>query len=106
MDCAAFQEKLPHLMESGADLDAEPHLRECQSCADLVRDLRYIAEQAKLLLPLHDPSPKVWENIKSTLSNENDSAAGAAKKKSDMGKALAQAAGSALNALSNLLSLR
>jgi hypothetical protein len=32
--------------------------------------LRYIAEQAKLLLPMHDPSPKVWDNIQDSLSKE------------------------------------
>ena len=68
--CAEFQEELPHLMESGADLSTHPHLRECHTCSDLVRDLQYIAEQAKLLLPLHDPSPKVWTNIKGTLTRE------------------------------------
>jgi len=104
MDCAAFQDTLPHLMESGADLDDQVHLQECKSCADLVADLQYIAAQAKLLLPLRDPSPQVWENIKSSIDNE-PAAGAAAKKKSDLGKAVAQAAGSAFNALSNILHL-
>lgn len=68
--CADFQAELPHLMESGADLSDNPHLRDCQTCADLVRDLEYIAAQAKLLLPLQEPSPQVWNSIKSTLSRE------------------------------------
>jgi hypothetical protein len=35
-----------------------------------VRDLEYIAQQAKLLLPIHDPSPDVWENIQTALKKE------------------------------------
>jgi hypothetical protein len=37
----------------------------------LVRDLEYIAAQAKLLLPIHDPSPAVWENIHNALSRKS-----------------------------------
>jgi hypothetical protein len=36
----------------------------------LVQDLRYIADQAKLLLPLRDPSPQVWDNIQDSLERE------------------------------------
>ena len=35
--------------------------------AALVRDLEYIASQARLLLPIHDPSPAVWDNIQQAL---------------------------------------
>jgi hypothetical protein len=35
-----------------------------------VQDLRYIAEQAKLLLPMHDPNPRVWNNIEQSLQRE------------------------------------
>ncbi len=83
--CAEFQGELPHLMEVGADISAEDHLRDCQTCSDLVADLQYIAAQAKLLLPLHDPSPKVWTNIKGELTREgllddDDSPSGLKKK--------------------------
>lgn len=77
--CAEFQAELPHMMEVGARFDDQPHLAECQTCADLVADLRYIAEQAKLLLPLHDPSPKVWTNIKASLTREGWTEEGGAK---------------------------
>lgn len=70
MDCAQFQERLPELFESGADLSADEHLRNCSNCAALVRDLEYIAQQAKLLLPLHEPSPAVWDNIQSAIQND------------------------------------
>ncbi len=60
---AEFQERLPELFETQKDLSAEEHLKTCENCAALVRDLEYIAQQAKLLLPIHDPSPTVWDNI-------------------------------------------
>jgi len=69
-DCAVFQEQLPSLFESGEDLSAQPHLKTCENCSELVRDLEYIAQQAKLLLPIHDPSPEVWENIQTALKKE------------------------------------
>lgn len=72
MTCAEFQDKLPELFESGNDLSSEQHLKTCETCAALVRDLEYIAQQAKLLLPLHDPSPAVWENIQSAIHNDGD----------------------------------
>ena len=70
MTCAEFQDQLPELFESGADLKEQEHLKTCEQCSALVRDLEYIAQQAKLLLPIHDPSPAVWENIQTSLSSE------------------------------------
>ena len=66
-DCSAFQEQLPQLFGAETDFSKEPHLQSCENCSELVRDLEYIAQQAKLLMPLHDPSPAVWENIKTGL---------------------------------------
>lgn len=70
MDCAQFQQKLPELFETHADLSHDEHLQHCENCAALVRDLEYIAQQAKLLLPIHDPSPAVWDTIQSVLKND------------------------------------
>ena len=70
MTCAEFQEVLPYIFESGGKPAEMEHLKTCQICSDLVQDLRYIAEQAKLLLPLRDPSPQVWENIQNSLERE------------------------------------
>jgi hypothetical protein len=69
-NCAEFHEQLPYLMDSGHDVEQEAHLRTCENCRALVTDLRYIADQAKLLLPMHDPSPRVWNNIQNTLEKE------------------------------------
>jgi hypothetical protein len=73
MTCEQFQDQLPELFESGADLGSQEHLKSCEQCSALVRDLEYIAQQAKLLLPIHDPSPAVWDNIQATLGGPKQS---------------------------------
>lgn len=70
VDCAVFQDQLPSLFESGEELSTQEHLKTCENCSALVRDLEYIAQQAKLLLPIHDPSPAVWEKIQTELKKE------------------------------------
>lgn len=70
MTCEEFQNQLPELFESGAELSTQAHLKSCEQCSALVRDLEYIAQQAKLLLPIHDPSPAVWDNIQTTLGTQ------------------------------------
>jgi hypothetical protein len=70
MNCADFQDRLPELFESGKEVSAEEHLATCENCAALVRDLQYIASQAKLLLPIQDPSPEVWKSIQAALEAE------------------------------------
>jgi hypothetical protein len=67
MTCADFQATIPELFEAHADLSAQEHLKSCDNCAALVRDLEYIASQAKLLLPMRDPSPMVWDNIQEAI---------------------------------------
>jgi hypothetical protein len=69
-ECAEFQDRLPELFGAEADLSAEEHLKTCENCAALVRDLQYIADQAKLLLPIHDPDPALWNRIEQTLQRE------------------------------------
>ena len=70
MNCEQFQRALPQIIESGGDEEQEAHLSSCQACSELVRDLKYIADQAKLLLPMRDPSPRVWSNIQQSLARE------------------------------------
>ncbi len=70
VDCAVFQDHLASLFESGEDLSAHPHLQSCANCTALVRDLEYIASAAKLLLPIHDPGPEVWESIQTAIKKE------------------------------------
>jgi len=80
MTCAEFQDALPELFESQADLSGHEHLRNCENCAALVRDLEYIASQARLLLPIHDPSPAVWDNIQQALRQGKPEPPSAARK--------------------------
>lgn len=70
MNCQQFQEVLPYIIESGGNQEAQEHLDTCPSCAELVQDLQYIAQQAKLLLPMHDPSPRVWAGIEHNLQRQ------------------------------------
>lgn len=70
MTCADFQRGLPEIFESGSTTEQDEHLKNCPVCADLVADLKYIAEQAKLLVPMHDPSPRVWDGIQESLEKE------------------------------------
>jgi len=70
MNCQKFQEVLPYIIESGGNEEEEGHLRTCPHCAELVQDLKYIATQAKLLLPLHEPSPRVWTGIEQALHHQ------------------------------------
>ena len=69
-ECAEFQSHLAELFESGQDPTTHPHLADCENCSALVRDLQYIAQQAKLLMPIHEPSPAVWEKIQTSLSGK------------------------------------
>lgn len=70
--CSEFQDQLPELFESGEEFHGLDHLETCENCAALVRDLEYIAQQAKLLLPLRDPSPVVWESIQKKIGESEN----------------------------------
>jgi hypothetical protein len=70
MNCVEFQKVLPYIIETGGNGEEEAHLKSCAVCSGLVQDLRYIAEAAKLLLPMQDPSPRVWNGIHGALERE------------------------------------
>ena len=76
ISCADFQEQLPDLFASGSNgVPEDPtlveHLKTCQQCSALVRDLQYIADQASLLLqPTHEPSDNVWKKIQEGLDSD------------------------------------
>lgn len=70
MNCAEFQKVLPYIIETGGNTEEEAHLKSCAVCSDLVQDVRYIAQAAKLLVPMQDPSPRVWTGIRSALERE------------------------------------
>lgn len=74
--CQEFEQALPELFEraQGGKLSADPRfaviLRDCPQAAELVRDLEYIAETARMLLEpeIEAPSSDVWSAIQSKLS--------------------------------------
>src|SRR5215469_14995936 len=70
MTCSEFQRVLPEIIETGGNEQQEAHLDSCAVCSDLVKDLRYIAEVAKLLVPMEDPDPRVWDGIQKSLERE------------------------------------
>jgi hypothetical protein len=70
MTCAEFQKVLPYIIDGGGSQDEQQHLATCEVCTDLVADLRYIADCAKLLVPMEDPSPRVWNDIQRCLQEE------------------------------------
>lgn len=72
--CAEFQEHLPELFSPGSgEVAIEPtleeHLSSCSNCSALVRDLKYIADEARKLLhpEVDEPSDAVWANIQDKL---------------------------------------
>jgi hypothetical protein len=70
MTCVEFQKALPYIIDSGGDAEHQAHLESCPVCSDLVSDLKYIAEQAKMLVPMDDPPARVWEGIERGLERE------------------------------------
>lgn len=70
MTCAEFQKVLPDIIDGGGTEEQQTHLETCKVCVDLVADLRYIVEAAKLLVPMQDPSPRVWSNIEKEVERE------------------------------------
>ena len=70
MTCAEFQKVLPYIIDGGGTPEEQEHLRTCPVCSDLVADLRYIADVAKLLVPMEDPNPRVWKRIEKAVEHE------------------------------------
>ena len=70
MTCAEFQRVLPYIIDSGGNTEQRAHLESCPVCGDLVADLKYIAEVAKLLVPMEDPPERVWDRIQRDLERE------------------------------------
>ncbi len=79
--CKEFEQALPELFEraDGGKLSADPRfaaiLKDCPQAAELVRDLEYIAETARMLLEPEGegPSSNVWSAIQSKLGTDGDS---------------------------------
>jgi hypothetical protein len=70
MTCAEFQKVLPFIIDAGGNVEQEAHLTSCPVCHDLVMDLKYIAEVAKLLVPMEEPSERVWQGVQKAIAAE------------------------------------
>jgi len=69
--CAEFQKHLPELMDGDSpNIATDPHVMGCANCAALVRDLESIAQAARELLPVYDPSPDLWSQIQTAIKQE------------------------------------
>ncbi|MGI4855143.1 MAG: hypothetical protein ACRYF4_13990 [Janthinobacterium lividum] len=76
--CEEFERSLPELFEraQGGKLSADPRfvniLRDCPQAAELIRDLEYIAETARMLLEPEGevPSSDLWGKIEESLVTE------------------------------------
>jgi predicted anti-sigma-YlaC factor YlaD len=77
MSCQEFQEQLPELIGSGADVGDHPHLQSCELCRALLNDLETIAEAARQLFPVQQPEDRLWERIESAIKEEEAGLAGA-----------------------------
>ena len=71
MSCREFQDQLPDLIGSGADVDSHPHLQNCDLCRALLNDLETIAEAARQLFPIQQPKEDLWERIESAIKKED-----------------------------------
>ena len=70
MSCQEFQEQLPELISSGADVENHPHLQNCELCRALLNDLETIAEAARQLFPIQQPEDGLWDRIESAIKEE------------------------------------
>ena len=84
MTCAEFQNVLPYIIDSApssstrsslartSDTEGEySHLDSCRVCSDVVADLKHIAQSAKVLVGLEEPSERVWHNIRRKLEHRH-----------------------------------
>jgi hypothetical protein len=63
-ECAKFQSSMPRRIGAGEDLQADPHMLACERCSSLVRELEYIAEAARQLIPIEEEPPdELWASI-------------------------------------------
>ena len=71
MNCPQFERLLPEIVDGG-EWTAEQrfHVQSCTACAELVDDLRTIAQEAKQLAASEEPSPRVWQELRKSLEAE------------------------------------
>jgi predicted anti-sigma-YlaC factor YlaD len=70
MSCAEFQTQLSDLISSGATTANDPHLKTCENCRALLRDLETIAEAARQLFPIEEPPEALWQQIETAIGQD------------------------------------
>jgi len=71
LNCEQFEELLPEVVDGGTwNSEQRTHAQGCAKCSSLVEDLRQIAQEAPELAAMHEPSPRVWEEIRKSLLAE------------------------------------
>ncbi len=66
-ECVEFQSLMAERIGAGEDLSNYDHMKTCQRCPALLRDLEYMAESIRTAFqdqePELDPGDSVWDNI-------------------------------------------
>jgi len=71
LSCKQFEDQLPDLVDGGEwNADQRAHGQTCSECSSLVEDLRQIAQEAPGLASMHEPSPRVWQELRKSLVAE------------------------------------
>ncbi len=71
LNCQQFEDQLPELVDGGEwSAEQRAHGQSCRHCTSLVEDLRQIAQEAPELAAMHEPSPKVWLELRKSLVAE------------------------------------
>jgi predicted anti-sigma-YlaC factor YlaD len=72
MTCEEFQAQMAEIIGTGEDASMHPHVQSCELCRALLRDLETIAEAARQLFPVEDPSDTIWEKLESAIKQEDN----------------------------------
>ncbi len=67
--CSRFDDELEAFLEGEARPFIVSHAQDCASCGALLADLQSIRQAAREL-PLEEPSPAVWANVRARLEAE------------------------------------
>ena len=70
MNCVEFERVLPEFLEGSHTPEQQAHADSCPVCAGLLTDLNFISGEARTLVALEDPSPRVWHMLEAQLRSE------------------------------------
>src|SRR5690349_13549510 len=65
--CSEFQDSIAYVIDNHWPEEMNLHLHSCPHCAEVAADIRYIVHRVQLLMPLLEPSPLVWRQIRKKL---------------------------------------